>query len=64
MTDTLDTNGFSIKVLGRLTGYSTDHIRDLCRQGVLTPPRDEHGHRRFNITHADALLERRLRAVR
>jgi DNA-binding transcriptional MerR regulator len=64
MADTLHANGFSISVLGRLTGYSTDHIRDLCRQGVLTPPREERGRRRFNIEHADALLERRLRSVR
>ena len=33
--------------ISKITGFSTDTIRRLEREGVITPRRDWNGHRRF-----------------
>ena len=43
--------------ISKITGFSTDTIRRLEREGVITPRRDWNGHRRFTEEDLKRLKE-------
>jgi DNA-binding transcriptional MerR regulator len=59
MTTTVQPGRLMISAVARATGYSSDYIRDLCKQGVITPKRNSNGQREFHLGHVDALLTRK-----